>query len=59
VLADGSLGLGESYMEGWWDARDLDGFIYRVLANHAEEKVATWRNACAWLIAGQSACFQK
>jgi cyclopropane-fatty-acyl-phospholipid synthase len=51
VLADGSLGLGESYMEGWWDVRDLDGLIFRLLANHAEEKVATWRNACAWLIA--------
>ncbi len=51
VLADGSLGLGESYMEGLWDVRDLDGFIFRLLANHAEDKVATWRNACAWLIA--------
>src|SRR3954469_781134 len=51
VLADGSLGLGEAYMEGWWDARDLDGFIFRLLANHAEDQVATWRNACAWLSA--------
>jgi len=23
VLTDGSLGLGESYMEGWWDCDDL------------------------------------
>ena len=23
LLAYGSLGLGESYMEGWWDCEDL------------------------------------
>jgi len=51
VLADGSLGLGESYMEGWWEVRDLDGFIFRLLVNHVDEKVATWRNALAWLAA--------
>ena len=27
VLARGSLGLGESYMRGWWDADDLFGFF--------------------------------
>lgn len=27
VLAEGSLGLGESYMEGWWDAHPLDEFF--------------------------------
>lgn len=64
VLADGSLGLGESYMEGWWDVRDLDGFIYRLFVNHADEKVKTWRNALAWLTAAltnlqrQSRAFQ-
>jgi cyclopropane-fatty-acyl-phospholipid synthase len=51
VLADGSLGLGESYMDGWWDVRDLDGFIYRLFAGNADEKVKTWRNALAWLTA--------
>ena len=30
VFTDGSLGLGESYMEGWWDVYDLDGFIFPV-----------------------------
>ncbi|BFU95392.1 MAG: cyclopropane fatty acyl phospholipid synthase (unsaturated-phospholipid methyltransferase) [Nitrospira sp.] len=29
VLAEGSLGLGESYMDGWWDARRLDEFFSR------------------------------
>jgi cyclopropane-fatty-acyl-phospholipid synthase len=51
VLADGSLGLGESYMDGWWDVRDLDGFIFRLFVNHADEKVRTWRNLSAWVTA--------
>jgi len=31
VLAEPSLGLGESYMDGWWDAERLDAFFHRVL----------------------------
>lgn len=31
VLADHSLGLGEAYMDGWWDADALDQFFYRIL----------------------------
>lgn len=27
VFRDGSLGLGESYMDGWWDSRALDQFF--------------------------------
>ena len=27
VLAEGSLGLGESYMDGWWDSEQLDEFF--------------------------------
>src|SRR5690606_5323907 len=30
VLAQGSMGLGESYMDGWWDCAHLDQFIARV-----------------------------
>lgn len=34
VLAQGSLGLGEAYMKGWWDCKELDQFFYRIfLAN--------------------------
>ncbi|MGE5195833.1 MAG: cyclopropane fatty acyl phospholipid synthase [Anaerolineae bacterium] len=31
VLKDGSLGLGESYMAGWWDCSALDECMYRIL----------------------------
>lgn len=39
LVAQGSLGLGESYMDGWWDARSLDGLLYRVLDAHLDERV--------------------
>ena len=29
VLADGSLGLGESYMDQWWDCEAIDEMIAR------------------------------
>ena len=31
VFARGSLGLGEAYMDGWWDADDLPGLCTRLL----------------------------
>lgn len=32
VIRYGTLGLGEAYMDGWWDAPALDAFIYKVIA---------------------------
>ena len=34
VLSQGTLGLGESYMDGWWDCEALDEFFSRVI--HAQ-----------------------
>jgi len=31
LLRDGTLGLGEAYMDGWWDAAALDQFLYRLI----------------------------
>lgn len=31
VLAGGSLALGDSYMDGWWDCPGLDKFFYKIL----------------------------
>ena len=39
VLKDGSLGLGESYMEGWWDCLRIDEFICRLLKGNLEKKI--------------------
>ncbi len=32
VKTQGSLGLGESYMDGWWECNKLDDFFYRILS---------------------------
>ncbi len=42
VLAEGSLGLGESYMDGWWDCESLDGFFHRILRADLRAKVQLW-----------------
>lgn len=39
VLRDTSLGLGESYMDGWWDCAAIDELIDRVLRARLREKV--------------------
>jgi len=40
VLGQGSLGLGEAYMDGWWDCARLDEFFYRVLSADADKKIS-------------------
>jgi cyclopropane-fatty-acyl-phospholipid synthase len=40
VLREGSLGLGESYVEGWWDAESVDGFIHRLLVGKLDRRAA-------------------
>ncbi len=39
ILQQGSLGLGESYMDGWWDCDRLDLFFTKVLRNGLENQV--------------------
>ncbi|QCR36284.1 cyclopropane fatty acyl phospholipid synthase [Nissabacter sp. SGAir0207] len=39
VLQEGSLGLGESYMDGWWECERLDIFFQRVVAAGLEHKL--------------------
>src|SRR3989344_6698231 len=39
VAHRGSLGLGESYMNGWWDVDKLDEFFYKVFKADLESKI--------------------
>lgn len=39
VLSYGSLGLGESYMDGWWDCNDIPEFINRLLRNRLHKEI--------------------
>ncbi len=42
ILARGSLGLGEAYMEGWWDCPRIDELIERLLDARLEQRVGSW-----------------
>lgn len=35
----GTLGVGESYVEGWWDCPQLDQFVDKVYRSKVEEKI--------------------
>nr|XP_018912771.1 PREDICTED: uncharacterized protein LOC109041065 [Bemisia tabaci] len=37
IIRDGSLRFGESYMDGWWECEQLDGFLYRFLKTRIDE----------------------
>ncbi len=39
VLSRGSLGLGESYMAGWWDCPALDQFFHRLMGADLNHKL--------------------
>ena len=39
LIKQGSLGLGESYMDGWWDVERLDQFFYRILTARLDQFV--------------------
>ncbi len=39
VLSNGSLGLGEAYMDGWWETDRLDEFFARILSANVDRKI--------------------
>jgi cyclopropane-fatty-acyl-phospholipid synthase len=43
VIYKGTLGLGESYMDGWWDVDDLKEFFRRIIGSKIERKLYNWR----------------
>jgi len=42
VLSRGSLGFGEAYMDGMWDAQALDQLFHRLMESDIDERVAGW-----------------
>ncbi len=58
VLTHGSLGLGESYMEGWWDCGQIDELVARLLGGAADKSLFDWRKkllmASAWVSNAQT-----
>ncbi|MBK5102007.1 MAG: cyclopropane fatty acyl phospholipid synthase, partial [Desulfobacteraceae bacterium] len=50
VLSGGSVALGESYMDGWWDCEALDQFFERILETRLDKKVRTNAILFLWVI---------
>jgi len=45
VLREKNLGLGQAFMDGWWDCPRLDEFFARVLKSGLEERIrGAWRH---------------
>lgn len=42
VFAEGSMGFGEAYMDGWWDCEQLDEFFHRLLAARIDQQFITF-----------------
>jgi cyclopropane-fatty-acyl-phospholipid synthase len=41
LLAEGSLGAGEAYMDGWWNVEQLDAFFFRLLRARLDQAIRT------------------
>jgi cyclopropane-fatty-acyl-phospholipid synthase len=39
AITEGELGIGESYMDEWWDSEKVDELIYRILKAQIDEKI--------------------
>lgn len=39
AITEGQLGVGESYMDAWWDVEKVDEFIYRIIQAQLDEKI--------------------
>lgn len=51
VFAEGSLGLGEAYMDGWWDSQKLDECFAHILRARLDERIAPFSLIIPWLSA--------
>jgi len=49
AIENGSLGLGESYMNGWWDAEQLDQFFDKILRANIDKAVKPWNYFITYL----------
>ncbi|EKS7793885.1 cyclopropane fatty acyl phospholipid synthase [Edwardsiella piscicida] len=53
VLKAGSLGLGESYMDGWWDCERLDMFFDRALRHGLDKKLPSNLNDLIYAVSAR------
>ncbi len=48
IISHGSLGLGEAYVEGWWDCPQLDELFARILRGRLQDRIGS-NNLASWL----------
>lgn len=52
VLRDQALGLGESYLDGWWECEAIDEFVARAYRARLDQKITgNWKLAAQALLA--------
>lgn len=51
VLAQGSLGFGEAYMDGWWDCEQIDEAICRIMRVGVDSAIRPWHDITRVLLA--------
>ncbi len=47
MLSQGTLGIGEAYMDGWWDAKNVDQFVHKALLADLQKKIE-WTPGVIW-----------
>ncbi|MDN5882519.1 MAG: cyclopropane fatty acyl phospholipid synthase [Nitrosospira sp.] len=50
VFAHGSLGFGEAYMDGWWDAERLDELMTRIIGANLDRSLALPQKVARWAL---------
>ncbi len=50
VFAQGSLGFGEAYMDGWWDVECLDQLMTRILQARIDRRLAWPQKIARWAL---------
>ncbi len=50
IFRDGRFGLGESYMDGWWECESIDQFVYRAIRAKLDTKVKQNKRLVAGII---------
>jgi cyclopropane-fatty-acyl-phospholipid synthase len=51
ILRDANLGLGESYMDGWWDCQAIDQMTDKIFRAQLEREVVSIKNISAFVLA--------
>jgi len=58
IIQDGELGLGESYMKGWWDSPQLDEMIFHLFQADIQNKVKENLSTLIWIFFAKFFNFQ-